>query len=1228
MASLGAGETLGERFFSAPRLRRATAGQGLGHNTVNAVAQDRTGFMWLGTEKGLVRHDGLRFEQFLPIPGDPQSLSAESVTSLLVDSSGALWVGTWGGGLNLFRASEEEFSRLPSRTDDPETLRDDRISTLFEDRAGLLWVGTASGLDRLDRATRVATRIGAAVEPGSILAVGEDLYGNLWVGASAGLFRVNLHTLRLEDPGTTSPGLGVLPTGPLHALALDRLGRLWAASEAGLRVLDRERGFLAPSQLPIASSELDSVPATAMFSDPSGALWVGTRGRGLFRADLATGIVTRLHHDPATEQGLTDNDVHALFADHSGVLWIATHSGGVDRLDLKPEMFHNVTHDIRDPATVQPGRVWSFYEATDGSLWVGTDHGLDRFDPATQRFARAPVHQRVGVPEGAVTRLAKAGGRGFWAALWPHRLVLLSEDGRVEKHITITTSSTAGRESDGILALLALPDGGLLVGTGRGLWQLDPASGHPYPSRLLPDPVSDLPVTALLLDTRQRIWVGTNGGGVTRCSQSDCQRLTGDDESSSASGTARVWSLHEDAAGRIWVGTASGLGMVDPATDSLAYFRIRPGFPNDSVYGILSDNLGSLWLANDLGLTRFDPARETFRTYLPDDGLQASLATPGACLASRDGTLLFGGRSGFNAFTPSTVRDNPNVPRVVMRSFSSPDREMRFASPMHEIDEIRLTHTENFFSIGFAALDYTDPARNAYRYQLRGFDLDWVSAGERRLATYTNVPPGRYLFHVIGSNNNSVWNEVGATLPIIIAPPPWRTWWFQAIAGLSLAGALTLAHRLRVRQLERQRIALEHEVAARTRDLATSRDLLAEHRDELVRINEIVKAINSPHEFTELLSSLLAQLKLIRGVDKAAALIWIQESQVFRFQAAMGWPLAELQHVEMTAQEVRARYEQDAEEIYPDIFVARSHDPHPDGSRQSQHQWPSMLIMRIRLDDRVAGYLILDSVREQEGFAERDILLLDSLREHILSAFIKAHTMAELQELNAKKNEFLGMAAHDLRGPLGLIGAWAGLVMRQIEGNRLQPERAVRDLGRVVKVAEHMNRMVSDLLDISAIEAGKIQLVCTPEDIQGLCEECEHLFGRLAADKGIALEIVPSPGPLVAPVDRDRIIEVLSNLLSNAIKFTPPGGSVRVWCEASDSEITTHVADTGPGLSADDLKAVFRRFGRLSARPTGGEPSTGLGLAIVRKLVELHGGSVWAEGIPGQGARFSFLLPR
>ena len=369
-------------------------------------------------------------------------------------------------------------------------------------------------------------------------------------------------------------------------------------------------------------------------------------------------------------------------------------------------------------------------------------------------------------------------------------------------------------------------------------------------------------------------------------------------------------------------------------------------------------------------------------------------------------------------------------------------------------------------------------------------------------------------------------------------------------------------------------------------------------------------------------------MMIIRGVDRASALILDREHGVFRFRATSGWSVEDLASIELTPEEAEQRYLEGAEEIHEDVFVAKDV-----GERAAQDKFASfavpqsMLVMRIRVEDEVEGYLVFANLQDEEAFDRQDLILLTNLKEHILSAFIKTRVLQKLEALNKKKNEFLGIAAHDLRNPLGLISAWTTITIRKIEDGRFTPERGARDLRRVLTVAEQMSRLVAELLDISAIESGKLELELHRESLQTILDGCEPLFVGIAEEKNISLTIERSADLPSVLVDRARIFEVVDNLLSNAIKYTQPGGQVRVSYETTPDEVVTHVSDTGQGLPPDDLKIMFRSFRKLTPKPTGGETSTGLGLAIVKKIVELHGGRIWVESEPGKGSTFSFSLP-
>jgi hypothetical protein len=268
-----------------------------------------------------------------------------------------------------------------------------------------------------------------------------------------------------------------------------------------------------------------------------------------------------------------------------------------------------------------------------------------------------------------------------------------------------------------------------------------------------------------------------------------------------------IGAVHEDRAGTLWLAAGTGLYRYDRERDSFTRYTESQGLPTNDIMGILEDRAGRLWLSTKKGISRFDPRTETFRNYDVSDGLQGDEFSRGCHAQGRSGEMFFCGSNGINAFFPEDIRDDPHVPPVVLTSFRisnkpPPSSVLQRAIPY--VESLTLSYRDNVFSFEFAALSYAKPQKNRYRYRLEGLEPDWNEVGSRqRLATYTNLDPGRYVFRVQGSNGDGVWNEEGVALPILVKPPWWGTWWFRlACAGLFLA-LLWTAYRLRVRSVER-----------------------------------------------------------------------------------------------------------------------------------------------------------------------------------------------------------------------------------------------------------------------------------------------------------------------------------------------------------------------------------------------------------------------------------------
>lgn len=1217
------------------RFRRVGSEQGLSHDTVFAIVQDRQGYIWLGTEQGLNRFDGYSARVFTHDVIAPASLAEDDVSCVLVDREGRLWVATWGGGLDRFEPAIETFVHTHADPTRPDALHDNRVQTLLEDRHGLIWAGTFSGgLSRLDPASgAIITFRHDPADPASlpndhVWSLAESADGAIWVGTDRGLARLDPATGRCSTLPARLQGSPAWPQAVVRALYLDRAGQLWVGAERGLGLLDAQTGEIRPlsGETPEART-LAEAPVNVMRQVASGDLWIGTNRQGLFRISAATGEVTRFVNDPVRPASLANDDVRALWEDTSGVLWIGSRGGGASLLDLKPAKFLHVPRDPLDPGSLSDSRVGAIVRDRHGALWVGTLEGLDRYDPSRRAFEhfRTRAGDPGALPSNGIRSLIEDRSGTLWVGTWRGGLSRFDRArGRFET-LGLSPGLPGALVDDRVNTLHEDARGRLWAGTQGGVSVLAPDRRSLTHYRHQPDEpgtLTDSFAWVIVSDSAGTVWVGTDAGGLNRLDPS-----SGRWEAFRAGPpprglpSNRVRALHLAADGVLWVGTAGGLATFDMESRTFRHWGEAEGLPDSAVVDITADTRGQLWLSTNRGLCRLDPATGEVRLFTQSDGLQSNVLAGGSAHRDAAGWIYIGGPNGFNLFDPASVHSNTHVPPVVLRSFSRQGRPVSFGTPLARLDRVELRHNESSFTIEFAALDYTDPERNRFRYVLEGFDNDWTDAGTRSSAAYTHVSPGRYVLRVKGANNDGVWNEQGATLRIVVLPPLWATWWFRVLAAVALVSVLAGAYAWRVRWLKADRRRLEGLVAARTAELVVK-------QEQLEKINSIVRAINSEMAFDDLVRALLEQMLIIQGAERIAVLLGERDRPLLRFVAATAPPLAELAGIELSPEEAEARYVAGSEQIDEDLFVARNVKGRRAEEKFTGVELPAaMLVMRLRIGGRVEGYLLCASMTDPDAFAERDIQLLSSLKEHIQAAFAKTRMLGELQALNDKKNEFLGLAAHDLRNPLGLISGWTGLAVRNLETGKQPVARVVADLERVLKVAAQMNQIVAELLDISAIESGKLRLEPRPQDLRSILEECEQLYAHLAAEKGIELAL--EPGPTLPPVEADhsRVIEVMANLLSNAVKYTHPGGRVRIRCEQRNGEAVTHVEDTGQGLTPEDLAVMFKRFGKLSARPTAGEPSTGLGLAIVKKIVELHGGRIWVTSERGKGSTFSFSLP-
>jgi signal transduction histidine kinase/ligand-binding sensor domain-containing protein len=840
--------------FSPPapiRFEHLSLEDGLSQNAVLDLLQDRQGFLWVATQDGLNRYDGYSFKVFKTDPDDPNTLSINSVLKLLEDDAGNIWVGTWGGGLNRLDPQTGAVRRYRYDEHDPASLSNDLVAALWEDGHGSLWVGTmGGGLNRLDRISGRFTRYRHdPADPTSIgsdfvSSIYEDEHGALWLG-TGGFGNPGAGLDRFDPQSETFTHYHADPTDP-HTLSSDSIaavypapdGKLWLGTGgfgiigAGLNLFDPATGQVTRLQHDETDpTSLANNTVMSIFTDSEGRTWVGTWGGGLDLVQRDGDAITFLHHrnDPYELSSLSADIVWPMLEDTSGVLWVGTVNGGINKVNPQMQRFGLYRNHPDNPQSLGFNVVGSFYEDRAGGIWVGTwGGGLNLFDRAAGTFTRYlhDPNDPTSLSEKTVSAVYEDPGGAIWVGTFGglNKLDRTTGEFTHYRHDPADPDSVA---SDSIYTLLAAPEGKMWVGLLGGLDLYDPATDtfrHFVHDPNEPSSLPDNDITELYADRTGRLWIGTWHNGMAYLDpdawargEARFVRYEHDPDDPATISDNGVWAIHQDRTGAIWAGTQAGLNRLDLKTGRFTHYREKDGLPNSSVTCIQEDEGGNLWLGTNNGLVRVNPILMRFRTYDVSNGLQSNEFNSGACLRSRSGEMFYGGVRGFNVFQPGEVRDNPNPPPVVITGFQVFNKPQPVdLSGQQPID---LSYEQNFISFEFAALDFHAPYKNRYAYRLEGFDPEWIQAGDRRYASYTNLPPGSYTFRVRGSNNDGVWNEAGLALPLRVAPPLWQTWWFQASAILLVASLAFAGYRWRVHEVRVQNRRLAQTVAQQTADL-------------------------------------------------------------------------------------------------------------------------------------------------------------------------------------------------------------------------------------------------------------------------------------------------------------------------------------------------------------------------------------------------------------------------
>ena len=840
-------------FAQRPRLqfKYLKVKDGLSQSWVKSICQDQYGFIWFGTDNGLNRYDGYTFKIYKYNPKDNTSLSNNSIERINEDRNGNLWIATQGG-LNLYDRNNDRFifhSHWPrAGLNDLAELEDGRL-LLTSNESGIYIY--APETDTYINYTQNDTTENS-ISSNNINTAIQDRNGYIWIGAANGLNLFDPKSEQFTLIDNTQWKYRNLSGNNIRSLYEDSKGNIWVGTWSnGLNLLRYSENpvdctFRSYKNDPEDPTSLGTGTVAAIQEDRNGYLWISTENDGLNLLDLKNfhgrnAVFYHYKHDPSDNTSLSNNSVYSLFQDNCNSMWIGTYGDGINMYNRLNEKFIHYKQKPSNINSLSNNFVYSFLE--EGNLlWIGTEKGLNRYNQRTGQF-RHYIHdpnnsQSIG--SNAAIAVFRDKRQNMWVGTWAGGLNLMNTKEGTFAQFKMDDNNPSSIGANNIFSMTE-DSKYLWLGTmGGGLNRYDYQTGSFKIYRENPEDPSTILndwVNFLFEDSHGYLWIASQGGVdvFNKMNESFWHVLHDTSDQKSISSDDPTF-FHEDSKRQIWIGTKRGLNVFNREDSSFHYYTEEQGLPNNQVNGILEDDHGNLWISTNRGLTKFingieQPENPVFKNYTVSDGLQGDEYNQRSCYKGKDGRMYFGGTNGFNVFHPDSIKENTFIPPIVISDFllfNKPVHIGEEGSPLikhiNETDELVLSYKQSVLTFEFAALNYISPEKNEYSYYLEGFDKEWNNVGTKRVASYTNLDPGKYTLRIRGSNNDGLWNEDGKVLRIVITPPFWQTGWFRIILILVILGSASGGIYWYTSTMRKRNEELEAEVAKRTDELKKQKE--------------------------------------------------------------------------------------------------------------------------------------------------------------------------------------------------------------------------------------------------------------------------------------------------------------------------------------------------------------------------------------------------------------------
>jgi streptogramin lyase/DNA-binding CsgD family transcriptional regulator len=865
---------ISSQHISAFNFDHLTIEEGLSHNTILSLEQDRNGYIWIGTQNGLNKYDGYTFDLLLSLNNDEDidGFIGKNISALFEDSNGNLWVGTKRWGINFKPRESNRFVNL-SKSEAFFAIWDTEISSFYEDKEGNIWIATiGKGLLKYDPKTKLSasyTSSNSDLKSNTIFEVLEDNDGLIWIASEGpgilSLSPFNGGITQYYGADSENPAID----GYRKSLFLDG-DELWIGTEGtGVYRMNIYTKIYKHYKEGIDDVNLNSSIIRDILVLDSSSVYIATDGGGLNILNLDTDKIIKSTNESNNPYSINSNALYCFLKDESDNIWIGTYNGGINILKKDKTWFELYSPQTVAKKILDQRSVLCITEDKQKNIWIGTDGGgINKLEPINDGYNYSSYKvdpQNNNSISGNVVKSIFEDSRGdLWFGTFAKGLNKF--DSKTQK-IDRIVSGVEGIENFNIWTIDESNNGDLWFGTiGNGLFSLDRNNNFKsYTHNEGLGSIASNNISIIKFDNKNRLWVGTSEDGLSlmESGQEEFVSYSYNRKISNAISNDEIRSIYQDSKDRIWVGTeGGGLNLYNEEKKSFSVITKEDGLIANSIMGIEEDEFGRLWISTFEGISIYDVENKKFRNFDFHTVNNSNQFNQMAICKNANGKMFFGGINGMNAIYPKDVKINTKKKAFkftkleILNELIEVDKKYNYRvilkKPIEDADEIHLGYQDKTFTIYFSSFNYTDSQDEKFEYKMEGFDVDWIkSIKGQHSVTYTNLDPGNYIFKIRNENNLS-------QIAIKIRPPFWESIWFKLVSLISIIIAvLTTVWFIMKRKeeehkkemlvaekeiLELQNINLEHDVKVSNSKLLSSTVLMA-HKNEI--LNDVKSSLEN-----------------------------------------------------------------------------------------------------------------------------------------------------------------------------------------------------------------------------------------------------------------------------------------------------------------------------------------------------------------------------------------------